>query len=167
MPFICHSELMLCIRSPWIGHLHLYRCFPMTLFFGDLGDPVWGALSAAYSSRSTLAWVSLLPRPPFQTSSPPLPFLLLILLSCSGHRLSSSGPLLSNNVCIHAPMETPTDPQKHSHTHINTFCGLPQSEALKHICLTLLSNNKHDRFPACGLAAESFTPRVHVSTYRH
>lgn len=143
---------MLCIRSPWID-LHLYRCFPMTLFFRDLGDPVWGALSAAYSSSSTLAWVSLLPRPHFKR--PPLPFLLLILLSCSGHRLSSSGPLLSNNVCIHVPMET--DPQKHSHTHTNTFCGLPHSEALKHICLTLLSNNKHDRCPACGLAAGSFT----------
>lgn len=161
MPFICHGELMLCIRSPWIGHLHLYRCFPMTLFCRDLGDPVWGALSAA---SFKLLSPRLLPRPHFKR--PPLPFLLLLLLlSCSGHSLSSSGPLLSNNVCIHAPMET----QIHRNTVTPTqthFVGFPRVK-LWSISASRSSpiTNMIVAQPVGSLPSRS--PRVYVSTYRH
>lgn len=98
------------------------------------------------------------PIPNLLLSSPLLFFLILLLLSCSGHRLASSSPLPSNNVCIHVPKETPTDPQTHSHTHTNTFCGLPQSEALKRICLALYSTRKNDFCPAGGLCWSAIHP---------
>lgn len=69
-------------------------------------------------------WISQIPRPTYTPPlpsflpspalflSPPLFLLLLSLLSCCWHRLSSSSPLLSNNVCIHPPKAPHTHPHR-------------------------------------------------------
>lgn len=61
-------------------------------------------------------------------------------------------------------METPTDPQTHSHTHKDTFCELCQSETLKHICSSPVI--KMIVAQAVGLLAGP-SPSVHISAYRH
>ncbi len=77
-----------------------------------------GALFTAYSILPTPHESPWYPDPLTNLLSPPssLPCsfslsILLLLLSCCGHRLSSSSRLLSNNVCIHPPKAT------HTHTH--------------------------------------------------
>lgn len=134
---------MVCSRSLKIGHLPLHCCsqespgffflfcfwFFFCLFLFGLWVIRYGVLF--------LPPIQAVFRPPLESACyhdpisnllpPPLsPLLSLLLLpppslSCSGHRLSSSSPLPSNNVCIHVPKETPTGPQTHSHARTNAI----------------------------------------------